>query len=680
APRAKRTTKSMPTFTRDFRDLKRGDHVVHADHGIGRFDGTQLMGEGDSAREFMVLIYKDGNKLFVPLDRLDLVERYSGVGGLSVRLDRLGGGTWEKVKRSVKKSMVDMTKELLDLAAARAAAKGFQFSEDGDWQHEFEGAFPFEETPDQAGAIDDVKADMCAVKPMDRLVVGDVGFGKTEVALRAAFKAVMDGKQVAVLSPTTVLAFQHHATFSRRTAAWPVKVELLSRFRSKEQVKVTLERLEKGECDIAVGTHRLLSKDVKFKDLGLLIVDEEQRFGVRHKERIKQLRKEVDILTLTATPIPRTLSMAMGGLKDMSVIETAPANRHAIETAVLPFSPEVVQSAVRQELDRGGQVFFVHDRVESLPAMADLLRRLVPGCRIGMAHGQLPEDALERVMVDFLRGELDVLASTTVIENGLDIPRANTIIINRADRHGLAQLYQLRGRVGRSDRQAHAYFFVPGKSELTAEARRRLAALQEFTELGSGFRIAALDLEIRGAGNLLGGQQHGHVAALGLDTYVRLLEETVAELKGEQPEAGFRASLTLPIDLRLPADYVPDEAQRLTLYKRFATVDDGDAVLDLEQEVRDRHGPAPGALKRLVEHARLRLRAEEARIRSIECDGVRFKLEFASETRVKPQSLMGLLQERPEAAFSPGGVLTVPIPEEAAGPVPALWELLRRLD
>jgi transcription-repair coupling factor (superfamily II helicase) len=671
--------KASAAFTSDLRDLKKGDFIVHADHGIGRFDGLATMGDGEAQRDFVVIVYEGGDKLYVPLDRLDLVEKYSGVGGLSVRVDRLGGATWEKVRSSVKRAMVDMTRELLDLYAARKTVKGFRFSQDGEWQREFEDAFAHEETEDQATSIADVKADMTSERPMDRLVVGDVGYGKTEVAMRAAFKAVMDGKQAAVLAPTTVLALQHDATFTRRMAAWPVKIELLSRFRTDAQVRETLKRLKEGECDIAIGTHRLLSKDVVFKDLGLLVVDEEQRFGVRHKERLKALRKEVDVLTLTATPIPRTLSMALSGLRDMSVIETPPVGRHAVMTYVLPFSVEVAAAACRQELERGGQVYFVHDRVQSIYSMSNLVRRLVPGARIGVAHGQLPERELESVMVSFLQGDVDVLVATTVIENGLDVARANTLIVNRADRHGLSQLYQLRGRVGRSERQAHAYFFVPAKRLLSHEARRRLAALQEFTELGSGFRIAALDLEIRGAGNLLGGEQHGHIAALGFDMYVKLLEDTVRELTGQEAVADFRATVNVPMDLRLPPSYVPDENQRLMIYKRFATARDADRVAQLAQEVRDRYGEkSPDALERLAEHARLRVRAESVRIHSIEADGRLVKVKLTPDTKVHPNALMRVLKERPGATFSPDGLLTVRF-KDPLPPAEAAWDLLRDL-
>jgi transcription-repair coupling factor (superfamily II helicase) len=664
APRRERPREARrpaAAFASDLRDLKKGDLVVHVDHGIGRFDGLVTIGEGEAARDFVHVSYAEHDKLYVPLDRLDLIEKYSGVAGHQPRLDRLGGGTWEKLKRSVKKSMVDMTRELLELHAARKATQGFRFSQDGEWQREFEAAFPHEETEDQARAIEEVKADMMSDLPMDRLVVGDVGFGKTEVALRAAFKAVVDGKQVAVLAPTTVLALQHHATFTRRTSSWPVRVDQLSRFRSAAQAAETKKGLANGEVDVVVGTHALLSKDVKFKDLGLLVVDEEQRFGVRHKERIKQLRKEVDVLTLTATPIPRTLSMALGGLRDMSVIETPPVNRHAIQTYVLQFSAEVVTAACRQELDRGGQVYFVHDRVESIWSIANMVRELMPGARVGVGHGQMPDGELEAQMIDFLRGDADILVCTTVIENGLDIPRANTLLVNRADRFGLSQLYQLRGRVGRSDRQAHAYFFVPSRRELTPEARRRLAALQEFTELGSGFRIAALDLEIRGAGNLLGGEQHGHIAAVGFDTYVRLLEETVAELKGEPSVPELRSRVTLPLDLRLPASYVAEESQRLALYKRFSTRRTREEVEALVQEVRDRYGPAPAALERLAEHSRVRVRAEAMRLEAVEATASKAKLKFARDTKVHPQALMRLLREVAGSAFSPDGTLSVPL-------------------
>ncbi len=677
APRKERKRKTTAFRPADLRDLKRGDLMVHVDHGIGRFDGIKTMGEGAEARDFLVLLYADEDKLYVPLDRLDLVERYSGVGGLTARLDRLGGTTWEKVKRSVKKAMVDMARELLDLYAARQAVRAFRFSQDGDWQRDFEGAFPFDMTDDQDRALADVKADMQSERPMDRLIVGDVGFGKTEVAVRAVFKAVMDGKQVAFLAPTTVLALQHQTTLARRFAAWPARIELLSRFRTPAQQAATLARLKSGECDVVVGTHRLLSKDVRFKDLALLVVDEEQRFGVRHKERLKALRKDVHVLTLTATPIPRTLSMALGGIRDMSVIETPPVGRHAIQTSVLPFSTDVIAAACRQELDRGGQVYFVHDRVQSIYSLAGLVRELVPGARIGVAHGQMPEQALEEAMVLFLRGETDILVATTVIENGLDIPRANTIIVNRADRHGLAQLYQLRGRVGRSDRQAHAFLFVPAKVQLSDEARRRLAALQEFTDLGSGFRIAALDLEIRGAGNVLGGEQSGHMASVGFDMYVRLLEEAVRDLKGQPQEAAIRAQVSVPLDLRLPDSYIAEEAQRLSVYKRFATVRDADELLLLEQETRDRYGNPPEALERLSEHARLRLRAERLRVVQLEADSRAIKLRFAKDTKVHPQAIMRVLQERPGATFAPDGTLTVPL--AGADWRDGAWELLREV-
>jgi transcription-repair coupling factor (superfamily II helicase) len=676
APRERRR-KAAAFKPSDLRELKRGDLVVHVDHGIGRYDGVRAMGEGTSVRDFMVLVYQDDDKLYVPLDRLDLVERYSGVAGFSPKIDRLGGVSWEKVRRTIKKQVAEMAQELLELYAARRAAHGFRFSQDGEWQREFEASFPHVLTDDQERALDEMKADMQSDVPMDRLVVGDVGFGKTEVALRGAFKAVMDGKQVAILAPTTVLALQHEATLTRRFQGWPVRVEMLSRMRTDQQVAKALERLKSGECDVVVGTHRLLSKDVVFKDLGLLVVDEEQRFGVRHKERLKALRKEVDVVTLTATPIPRTLSMALGGLRDMSVIETPPIGRHAIQTYILPFSTDVIAAACRQELDRGGQVYVVHDRVQSLYSMADLVRKLVPGARVGVAHGQMPERSLEDAMVAFLRGDTDILVCTTVIENGLDIPRANTMIVNRADRHGLSQLYQLRGRVGRSDRQAHGYFFVPKKSQLSADARRRLAALQEFTDLGSGFRIAALDLEIRGAGNLLGGQQHGHIAAVGFDMYVRLLEDAVRELKNEPAESTFRAVISVPLDLRLPEEYVPDEAQRLSVYKRFATARDADAILALEQDVRDRHGQPPEALSRLAEHARLRVRAEKLRIAQLEADSRSVRLRFDKETKVHPHALMRTLQERPGAVFSPEGVLSVPL--RGADWHELTWDLLREL-
>ena len=503
-------------FLSDFRDLKLGDYVVHLDHGIGQFQGLKSINLQEGTKEFVLLTYQDEAKLYVPVERLDLIQKYSNVGGARPTLDRLGGTSWAKTKTRIKKSMRDMAGELLRLYAERQVVQGYSFSADTAWQQEFEDAFEFDLTPDQVDATAAVKADMEASRPMDHLLCGDVGYGKTEVAMRAAFKAVMDGKQVAVLAPTTILAFQHHNTFSQRFTAFPVRIQLLSRFRSPREQKQVIEDLELGRVDIVVGTHRLLSKDLAFKDLGLVIVDEEQRFGVGHKERLKALKTRVDVLTLTATPIPRTLHMALLGLRDMSTIETPPKNRLAIQTSVVKFNRDVIRSAIELELARNGQIYFVHNRVETIDSAAAMVQQLVPQARIGVAHGQMSEKDLERVMLRFVQDEIDILVATTIIENGLDIPRVNTIIINRADLYGLSQLYQLRGRVGRSDRRAYAYLLIPSDELLSGVARKRLAAIRDFSDLGTGFRVAALDLEIRGAGNLLGGEQHGHIDAVAL--------------------------------------------------------------------------------------------------------------------------------------------------------------------
>ena len=594
------------TFLSDFRDLKAGDLVVHIDHGIGLFVGLKRIDVGLDPQEFMELRYAGEDKLFVPVERLDLVQKYTGASRPA--LDRLGGTTWEKAKTRVKKAMRDMAEELLKLYAARKAVPGHAFSADTHWQQEFEDAFEWELTPDQRTAIADIKGDMESPSTMDRLLCGDVGYGKTEVAMRAAFKAAMDGKQVAFLAPTTILAFQHVKTLKDRFAAFPVRIDMLSRFRSKAEQKVTLDDLAAGKVEIIVGTHRLLSKDVQFRDLGLLVVDEEQRFGVAHKERIKQMRKKVDVLTMTATPIPRTLNMSLAGIRDMSIIETPPRDRLSIQTNVVKFDSAVIARAIRTEMERGGQVYFVNNRVESIYSLADLITRLVPEARVGVGHGQMNEEELERVMVEFVAHKHDVLLATTIIENGLDIPNANTIIVNRADRYGLSQLYQLRGRVGRSDRRAYAYLLVPPEDSLSPVAKQRLAAIREFSDLGSGFRVAALDLEIRGAGNLLGGEQSGHIEAVGFDMYMKLLEETIKELKGEEIEDDLRATVNLRVDLRVDESYIPDVNQRLTVYRRMAAVrtragsgpDHGRGAGSIRTSTR--FGPQPGGICRDPAH------------------------------------------------------------------------------
>ncbi|MEO6982190.1 MAG: transcription-repair coupling factor, partial [Edaphobacter sp.] len=532
---ARRGKSKTSAFISDFRDLVVGDYVVHVEHGIARYCGLRVIEENDAPPlELMILEFAEEAKLYVPLTRLDLIQKYrSSETGPPPELNRLGTQGWQKTKAKVKKAMADMTAELIKLYAQRQAAAGTPFSPDTNMQREFEDAFDFNETDDQLTAIADIKADMESPQPMDRLLCGDVGYGKTEVAMRAAFKAVQDSKQVAVLTPTTVLSFQHYESFKRRFANFPVTIEMISRFRTPKEQKEILEKVEAGKVDILIGTHRVLSKDLKFQDLGLLIVDEEQRFGVRHKERLKQMRAAIDVLSMSATPIPRTLHMSLIGLRDMSVIETPPKDRMAIQTIVAKFDEKLVRTAIEMELERGGQTYFVHNRVETIYDIAAKIRELVPQARIVIGHGQLKESELERVMLAFMNHEYDVLVATSIIENGLDIPLANTILINRADRHGLSELYQLRGRVGRSNRRAYSYLLIPPEKELTEIARRRLAALKEFSDLGAGFKIAALDLELRGAGNMLGGEQSGHIEAIGFEMYTTMLEEAVRKMKGE---------------------------------------------------------------------------------------------------------------------------------------------------
>ncbi len=643
------------TFLSDFRDLKTGDLVVHVDHGIGVFVGLKRIEVGLEPQEFMELRYSGEDKLFVPVERLDLVQKYSGASRPA--LDKLGGTTWEKAKTRVKKAMRDMAEELLKLYAARKAMPGHAFSPDSHWQHEFEDAFEWDLTVDQQNAITDIKGDMESPTTMDRLLCGDVGYGKTEVAMRAAFKAVMDGKQVAFLAPTTVLAFQHQKTLRDRFAGFPVRIEMISRFRSKAEQKQVIEDAAAGKLEILVGTHRLLSKDVRFHDLGLLVVDEEQRFGVAHKERIKQMRKRVDVLTMTATPIPRTLNMSLAGIRDMSIIETPPKDRLSIQTNVVKFDQAVIQRAVRTELERGGQVYFVHNRVESIFSIANLLSRLVPEARIAVGHGKMSDDELERVMVDFVGHKYDVLLATTIIENGLDIPNANTIIINRSDRYGLSQLYQLRGRVGRSDRRAYAYLLIPPEDSLSPVAKKRLAAIREFSDLGSGFRVAALDLEIRGAGNLLGGEQSGHIEAVGFDMYMKLLEQTIKELKGEELEDEVRANVNLRVDLRIDDSYIPDMNQRLTVYRRMAGVRTPAELDRLMDEARDRYGPPPESVLNLAEYASIRLLADSIGLESLDREGQIVVLKFRPDARVDPAVLFRLVQERGELTMIPPATL-----------------------
>ncbi len=651
-------------FLSDFRDLRPGDFVVHIDHGIARFGGLQTLDLGPRSGEFMLLYYAEDAKLYVPVERLDLVQRYSSAEGHQPTLDRLGGIGWQKTKAKAKRAMRDMADELLRLYAERKLVGGFAYAGDTPWQREFEDGFEYTLTPDQETAIEDVKNDMQQPTPMDRLLCGDVGYGKTEVAMRAAFKAVMEGKQSAVLTPTTVLAYQHYDTFRKRFAPFPVKIELLSRFRSPKEQKEIAKRVESGEIDVVIGTHRLLSKDVKFKDLGIVVVDEEQRFGVAHKERLKHLKKKVDVLTLSATPIPRTLNMSLSGLRDMSLIETPPSDRLAIQTQVVQFSENVIKSAIELELGRGGQVFFIHNRVETIDTIAALVQRLVPQARLAVGHGKMNEKEMERVMLDFIDHKYDVLVATTIIENGIDIPRANTIIINRSDQYGLSQLYQLRGRVGRSNRRAYAYLLILGEQELTPIAKRRLAAIREFSDLGAGFRIAALDLELRGAGNLLGGQQSGHMDALGFDLYTQMLERTVAELRGETVEDEISVQINVGVDVAIPDDYINDMGQRLRTYKRVSSARDEEALGIIRQEIRDRYGRLPAPVEQLFGYALLRRLAEDLGVLSIDrtADGV--ALKFTEKARISPEKLAVFVKVREGRVFTPTGILRLSLTDD----------------
>jgi transcription-repair coupling factor (superfamily II helicase) len=650
-----------------------GDLVVHIDHGVARYE--QMLrrgnkGEGED-RDYLELSFAGTDKIFVPVEQITRISRYSGAE--RPQLSKLGGTEWLRTKQRVRKAVTDLADELLELYASRTRAQGHPFASDTPWQSEMEASFPYEETPDQARAAVEVKADMEVGRPMDRLVVGDVGYGKTEVALRAAFKAIQEGKQVAVLVPTTVLAAQHHQTFSQRFAAFPLQVRLLSRFVAPAEQKRTIAGLEDGSVDLLIGTHRLLSKDVTFRDLGLVVVDEEQRFGVAAKERLKQLRREVDVLTLSATPIPRTLNLALAGVRDMSVIETPPEDRLPIQTRVAEASAGLVRDAILRELDRGGQVFFVHNRVETIEAQTEQLRRLLPGARFVVGHGQMPEGSLEKVMITFAGGEADVLVCTTIIESGLDIPNANTIIIDRADTLGLAQLYQLRGRVGRSSRRAYAYLLYRRRERMSEEARKRLQAIFNASELGAGFQIALADLEIRGAGNILGGEQSGHMAAVGFDLYSRLLAEAVEERKARREDRPARvdkpqAVVDLPVEAHLPDTYVPEEAQKLELYRRLARARSAGDLAAFRQEVMDRFGPMPQPVVRLVEVAELRLAAESAGVASMSREEGQLVVRFGEGmTRATAMRLLaggGLPGVRPSEVTFASNQVRIRLPKD----------------
>ncbi|WP_321393728.1 transcription-repair coupling factor [uncultured Desulfuromusa sp.] len=627
-------------------ELKNDDFIVHTDHGIGRYLGLTHLKTGTLEGDFLNLQYAGNDKLYLPIERIEKVQKYVGGEGYTPKLDKMGGQGWAKAHLKARAAVEELARQLLELYAKRELRQGFAYSPPDQLFREFEATFPHEETIDQQQAIDDILADMQSTKPMDRLICGDVGYGKTEVALRAAVKAVLDGKQVAVLVPTTVLASQHWESFQQRLEDFPICVAMVSRFRTTAENRQTLEAAAAGKVDILIGTHRLLQRDVRFKDLGLLIVDEEQRFGVSHKEKLKQFRAEVDILTLSATPIPRTLHMSMTGMRDLSVIETAPVDRLAIRTYVTRFDDELIRQAILRELRRGGQVYFVHNRVQTIDAMAEQLRQLVPEATVSVGHGQMGEKELEQVMLDFIAGKSNLLIASTIIENGLDIPRANTIIINRADRFGLSQLYQLRGRVGRSDRRAYAYLLIPGEAALTKDARERLRVLQELTELGAGFRIASHDLELRGAGDLLGGKQSGPIAAIGFELYTELLEETIDRLRGKEREERIDPEIRLGLSAFFPEKYLPDPNQRLQFYQRMAGAADDEEIFDLVEELRDRYGEPPKAGEVLIATMRLRILLKKLCVELLEYDNKRLSLLFHSSTKVSPDLIRQLVTEQ----------------------------------
>ena len=640
-------------------DLQEGDYVVHVSHGIGKYAGIKRLELAGEQHDFLTIQYAGADTLHIPTYNINLIEKYIGPRGeKGVAMDRLGGTAWGKLKSRVKKSVEDMADELIKLYAEREGAPGRAFAPDTTWQTEFEAAFPFDETPDQLTAIDDVKEDLERPRAMDRLICGDVGYGKTEVAMRAVFKVVMDGAQVVILVPTTVLAQQHFYTLRERFREFPVQTRMLSRLTTPEDSRQAVEGLEKGTVDVVVGTHRILSKGMKFRNLGLLVIDEEHRFGVKQKERLRQLKKQVDTLTLTATPIPRTLHMAMTGVRDLTVINTPPENRLPIDTHVMAYSSDMVRESILRELSRNGQAFFVHNRVQGIESIAQNIQGLVPQARVAVAHGQMGERELEDVMLKFIRHEYDVLVCTTIIESGIDIPNVNTILINRADALGLAQLYQLRGRVGRSDRRAHGYLFYPEDRVMTEESQKRLRVIEEFTELGSGFKIALHDMEIRGAGNLLGAEQHGHIAAVGYDLYCKLLENAVAERKGEPVIEDIDTKITLPVSAFLPDEYVADGAAKMALYKKMGAMDGRAGRDELEAEMRDRYGALPEPARALLDIALVKSRAADLGITAIAVNKDRLRVDFDEQrAAVEPERILSLIQRRPGVRMTPPATL-----------------------
>jgi transcription-repair coupling factor (superfamily II helicase) len=631
-----------------FEALKSGDFIVHVDHGVGQYEGLVKLEVGQQTNDFLLLQYKDGDKLYVPVDRMNCVQKYVGVEGIAPSLDKMGGKSWGRVKERVKKSIRKMAGELLKLYAWRKVQEGWAFSASDQHFREFEAAFEYTETPDQNRAVQDVMADMEAGVPMDRLICGDVGYGKTEIAVRAAFRAVWDNKQVAFLVPTTVLAEQHFQTFKNRFEPYPVEIATLSRFRSGKEQRNAVEKLKAGQIDVVIGTHRLLQKDVAFRDLGLVIIDEEQRFGVAHKEKLKKLRRTVDVLALTATPIPRTLHMSLMGIRDLSVISTPPEYRYPIKTYISVFDERVVAEAIHRELQRGGQVFFVHNNIRTISSMARRIEELVPGVRIGVAHGRLDDDALENAMLEFVNRQIEVLVCTTIIESGLDFPSANTILINRADKFGLAQIYQLRGRVGRADEQAYAYLFIPHEGALTRDAQKRLKVLMEHSDLGSGFQIAMSDLQIRGGGTILGPVQSGQIASVGHEMYLQLMERTVKELKGEPVESEIEPEITANLSAYIPEGYVAHIDQRMTIYRRLSSIADQSALTDIRKELVDRYGPLPDEVEALLEKITLKILCKKLGIARMELGDRDMALTFSEKTPIPPERIAHLVQKDPQ--------------------------------
>ncbi len=652
-------------FLKSFGELEKGNFVVHVDHGIGLYMGLERLTFGDTENDFLLLEYKEGDKLYIPVDRLNQIQRYIGPDGHIPNVEKLGGTSWETVKKKVKQSVRLIAKELVSVYAAREVMNGHKFSPSDRYYEEFSSSFEFEETPDQARAIEDVYYDMSDPRPMDRLVCGDAGFGKTEIALRASFRASMDGKQVAILVPTTILAEQHYQTFAKRFVKYPVRIEVLNKYKTSGQQKKVVEDINKGLVDIAIGTHRLLQKDVKFNDLGLVIIDEEQRFGVSHKEKLKKMRTLVDVLTMTATPIPRTLQLSLVGMRDLSVIDTAPQERRPVEVHISEFNDDVIRNAIQNELEREGQVFFVHDRVRSIHTIARLIEKLIPEAKVGVAHGQMKAKELEEIMVKFVRKDFNVLVCTTIISSGVDIPSTNTIMINRADRLGLSQLYQLRGRIGRGNENAYAYLLIPEESILSRDATKRLAIAKEFSEPGSGFKVATHDLSIRGSGSILGESQSGHVSAIGYELYTELMEKTIRELKGEKyPEEEIDPEISLGIPAFIPDDFIADTHTRLMIYKRISIVTSEDDMSGLREELADCYGPVPLQVDNLMDIIRIKNVLKKIMGERMGYNGEKIFVDFREDTPVDPVRIVELSQKslKGKIMFTPDGRLTVSMP------------------